>query len=446
MRGAVILYGIIVILVCMQDEDENEESRGFVGGICERTYNWGFRHPWIARPFWYFALLVVVLGVCYGAFNYFNLCHTDADSARYMLSAMVQAQAAIIAIVITLTLIAVQLTASTYSPRVIGIFKNNPDMWILLGFYVVSMLYGLVVLKIVEGGAGEAVGQDVFWSRGFVSISPETCISLAYWLEAFTLVALFPYMLNIIGLLKPENIIKRLAIKITKDRILKPKEDPIQPIMDIIHGAVMKYDIATTRVGLDAVTDRVIKIIDSNFEVVIAFTFHYHLVGVGKLAVSKMDKRSTSRVIKNIKNFGKSAAERGLEDAARHAAWALRDVGMTSAERGLEDTVSDATASLESIGKVAEEKGLDDATLQVAESIGYVGISATKKGLEPDAWYAAWSLAKLTISSEEIVKVAIQRLEPNKQDRKSFDKFMKLYEQQLKAEQQLEELRTRNPN
>jgi uncharacterized membrane protein (DUF106 family) len=56
MRGAVVLYGIIVILVYMQDEDENEESKGFVGGICERIRNWEFRHPWIARPFWYFIL------------------------------------------------------------------------------------------------------------------------------------------------------------------------------------------------------------------------------------------------------------------------------------------------------------------------------------------------------------------------------------------------------
>ncbi|HIE31892.1 MAG TPA: DUF2254 domain-containing protein, partial [Methanosarcinales archaeon] len=124
----------------MRDVDLIEKLAGFVGSLCKYIRDWGFRHPWIARPFWYFALLVVVLGVCYGAFNYLNLYHTDADSARYMLSAMVQAQAAIIAIVITLTLIAVQLTASAYSPRVIDIFKKNPDMWLLLGFYGFSML------------------------------------------------------------------------------------------------------------------------------------------------------------------------------------------------------------------------------------------------------------------------------------------------------------------
>lgn len=121
-----VLFGRVAIHVCMQDMGWNEKSTGLVGRIRECIHAWEFRHPWIARPFWYFALLVVVLGVCHCVFNYFELYHTDADSARYMLSAMVQAQAAIVAIVITLTLIAVQLTASAYSPRVIDIFKKIP--------------------------------------------------------------------------------------------------------------------------------------------------------------------------------------------------------------------------------------------------------------------------------------------------------------------------------
>jgi hypothetical protein len=40
----------------------------------------------------------------------------------------------------------------------------------------------------------------------------------AYWLGAFTFVALFPHMLNIIRLLKPESVIKRLKIEITNKK------------------------------------------------------------------------------------------------------------------------------------------------------------------------------------------------------------------------------------
>jgi len=44
------------------------------------------------------------------------------DSARLLLSALIQSESTIIALVITLTLIAVQLTAASYTPRVANIF------------------------------------------------------------------------------------------------------------------------------------------------------------------------------------------------------------------------------------------------------------------------------------------------------------------------------------
>jgi len=387
----------------MQDMGGNGKSTGLVGRIRERIHDWEFHHPWIARPYRYFALLVVVLGACYCAFNYFDLYHTDADSARYMLSAMVQAQAAIIAIVITLTLIAVQLTASAYSPRVIRVFRNNPDMWLLLGFYGFSMLYGLVVLKMVVGGVGEVVSQDVFWSLGCVSISFEFCVSFAYWLEVFTLVALFPYMLNIIGLLEAETIIQRLAIKITKKGILNSKDDPIQPIMDIIHGAAMKYDLATTRIGLKVVTDRVIGITHSDGQEDIDISSHFcdHLGRVGRLTASKMDEESTREVIKNLRNFGRSTAKNGFGGAAREAAKSLGDVGKASAGQGLGDAAWHAAKSLGDVGKASAEKGLSGVAKSAAWNLGLVGKAAAKNKLKKAISQAVASLGDVGTSAVE---------------------------------------------
>jgi len=332
-----------------------------------------------------------------------------------MLSALVQSQAAIVAIVITLTLIAVQLTASAYSPRVIDIFKKNPDMWILLGCYGVSIFYGFIVLKLVEG---EFVSQSAIWSLGCVSISFESYVSLAYWLGAFTFVALFPYMWNIISLLKSENIIKRLAKEITKDKILKEirDEDPLQPIMDIIHSSIMKYDLETTRIGLTEVTKRVIEIIDPDIEEKISMSFcEEHLRQDGRLAARGMeDDELTIMVINSLENFGVSTAGKRLEHATNKVAWVLEEVGEVAAEKG---------------------KLLEKAVWQAAKSLVEVGrIAAMKKGLEGATSQVACSLAKLTISSEEIVQAAIQDYESDleEKDRVSFQKFMKIYEYKLK--------------
>jgi ribosomal protein S20 len=442
-----------------------------------------------------------------------------------MLSALVQSQAAIVAIVITLTLIAVQLTASAYSPRVIDIFKKNPDMWLLLGCYGVSIFYGFFVLKLVKETEGGAVSQSAIWSLGPISISFEFFVSLAYWLGAFTFVALFPYMWNIISLLKSENIIKRLTIEINRDKILNSKEDPIQPIADIIHGSIMKYDLETTRVGLNAVTDQVIEIIDSDTEREISKLFCEHLVRSGRLAIRREDEGSTVEVIKNLENFGKSAADRslesatvqaieflgavgiaavkiglefspllaamslgvvgrhavenrledatsqvassiysvgekatekGLEDATSEAARSLRDVGIdaagnrlknatlqavrclgfvgkASAEKGFKDATLQTGVFLEGVGRAAVEKELDDAIRRAALCLGIVGKAAAEKELDDATKQAALSLAKLTLLSEEIVKTAIRDYESElkEQDRDSFQKFMKEYEQEL---------------
>jgi hypothetical protein len=320
-----------------------------------------------------------------------------------MLSALVQSQAAIVAIVITLTLIAVQLTASAYSPRVVDIFKRNPDMWLLLGCYGVSIFYGFIVLKLVEGAEGEFVSQSAIWTLGWVSISFEFFVSLAYWLGAFTFVALFPYMWNIIGLLKSENIIKRLTNEITKDKILNLKEDPVQPIVDIIHGSIMKYDLETTRVGLKAVTDQVIEIIDSDNEEKISGRFCQHLRGASGLTVSKMDEGSTAEVIKNLGNFGNSTAEKGLENATLEAAMSIKRVGSTAAEKGLKGAIIwQAVLSLKSVGIAAAEKGLKVVTSQTIVLLEEVGITAAEKGLEVET-----SLA--TVSIEKVGKAATKR-------------------------------------
>ena len=59
----------------------------------------------------YYKLLVAVFFTSCFFFLEFNLVHTDVDSARYMLSALIQSEAAVIAVVVSLSMVAVQLTS-----------------------------------------------------------------------------------------------------------------------------------------------------------------------------------------------------------------------------------------------------------------------------------------------------------------------------------------------
>jgi hypothetical protein len=374
-----------------------------------------------------------------------------------MLSALVQSQAAIVAIVVSLTLIAVQLTASAYTPRVIRIFLKTPDMWYLLSFYAFSIFLGLLFLKMIR------VGEDSSQILIFHS-SLEDSIIFIYALGISSFALLFLYFGNTINLLNPANIIHQLQIEITKDNLLNSEEDPIQPIMDIVHGSSMKYDLETTRVGLKAVTDRMIEIIDSDEEEGISRRFCDHLERAGRLAISREDEELSEEVINGLEKFAKSAVEKRIATATVQAAESIRMVAIVAAKNKLEDATSRAAdslgnignsaakeegfaggrrqaagvttqtlVSLEKVGRVAAENELDGAVKRVAFSLLRVGITVIERGFKLQTDDAAKHLAELALLNEEVVETAIQDYESRLKEeyRDAFQKFTKIYEQEF---------------
>ncbi len=161
---------------------------------------------WAHRLAIYFSLGAAVIIVAHIVFSYFGFLHTDVDSARTLLSALVTSEAAILAIVVSLSLVAVQLAASSYSARVIEVFRRTPDLWILIGIYGVAMFYGLGVLKLIERANPQMNSLS----------NLEGHIAFSYYLGVFAFVALVPYIWNTLGLLKPSTVINILSKRITK--------------------------------------------------------------------------------------------------------------------------------------------------------------------------------------------------------------------------------------
>jgi len=217
--------------------------------------------------FWIFAVILIIVAILDLRLNLtpcFYLFTGDLDSARYLLSAIAQAQAAIIALVVTLTLVAVQLASQSYSPRVMDLFRSfrNYPFWLLLLLYFVSIMYDVVVLGTLNKGMDKL---------------PENRISFAVFLMGFAIAALIPYTRNVINNLKPENVIKQIIESINRKEFaekinkkveekketllsrlfdsyklgdLEEKDDKILPIIDIIKRAIKENDLTTSRVGI----------------------------------------------------------------------------------------------------------------------------------------------------------------------------------------------------
>ncbi len=417
-----------------------------------KIFHWFNEPKWLNRLALYSSLGAAVIIIAHLAFSYLGFLHTDVDSARYMLSALVQSEAAIVALVVTLSLVAVQLAASSYSARVIEVFRRTPDLWILMGIYGVAIFYGLGVLKMIENPL-----------MGRVS-NLEGQVSFAYYLGVFAFVALVPYIWKTLELLKPSTVINMLAERITKQSILSAikeekdtnaisisilkrrvivEKDPIQPIIDIIRGSMMKYDCETVRDGLKAIGDSTIHIfrnntLDDDGEYKISEHIFHHLISFGKLAVNKEDEESALGVINTLQEngiattklerktaaewaidslaqIGLAAAERKLEDTtwkvvislglvgaesalqklnlvAGKAAYYIESVGKTAAEKNLKIVVQDAAEVLSLIGETSAVQKLEEATLQTVKSLEAIGIAATKQNLEEVTFQTVKSL------------------------------------------------------
>ncbi|MCK4798213.1 MAG: DUF2254 domain-containing protein, partial [Spirochaetes bacterium] len=309
---------------------------------------------WLKRLLLYSVLAVVVIAISHYVFSYFGFLHTDIDSARYMLSALVQGEATIVALVVTLSLVAVQLAAQSYSARVIEVFRKAPDLWILMGIYGVAIFYGLGVLKLINQG----------------NISDfEIYISGAYYFGIFAFVALVPYILKIFDMLDPIKLIDILKEEITQENILSGNKNgkisPLLPIIEIINGALEKYDYEIFNIGLDRISDRAKFIFENSDSSKLSNYFFKNLVIVGKLAVNRKDEKAAFDVIYTMQEISETLTERGFDTMT---AGYFEDIGILATENGMENIVIEIIDSLEKMGASTINKELLYSTENVVKS------------------------------------------------------------------------------
>ena len=354
--------------------------------------------------------------------------YTSIDSVRFTLTAVVEGEATIIALVVTLSLIVLQLTASSYSTRVIDIFKKSPAIWIVVGTYIAAIGYALTVLYFI----------DFIYSISLLYF--DIVVWAAYFLAIFALGSLIPYLLESIEIMKSSTVIDRFAERITSENILagvqesekiigtdsndisysyiysdimRPvidtESDPVQPIIDIIHSSMMKYDYGTMRYGLNVLENYMIDTLkNGRFEqeegIVVKHIFT-HLEKVGKLAASRDDEDSVMEVVITIYLIGKTAMENKIESVVGESVNSIKNIGRLAINREMIDIRVAVTDLIGEIGRGAAQNELDFATSVAVNSLGIIAIEAAKhaqRGLEETVWMGGtiYGIGKLAINQK----------------------------------------------
>jgi len=167
------------------------------------------------------------------------LFNGDANSARYLLSALPQSLAALFAISFSVLIIAIEFSASKYTPKVLhflleSIFKDFQIVGVIT-FFILTMFLSFITLAHIEGGS--------------ISNELRMLTSLSVALTAYCFLLIVNLFRRVPKFFNPEDIIQNLKLKIISERRLQENQEHVKMLGDIIKKEMIQRN---TDVAIDA--------------------------------------------------------------------------------------------------------------------------------------------------------------------------------------------------
>ena len=207
----------------------------------------------------YQILLACVTIICFAIFYYgyyiifLQNIKYDFNSARYLLSTIVQAEVTILSLIITVTLIVAQIVSSPYSLKINSIFLRTRFIWITISFYVVTIIYELALLNMVrDTPLTNSVPEPLTTSLQYQ-------IFIGFILSVTAIYILIPYTYKFLKL----TDIDRIFYMLFREKSVKKAMDVFSPIMQ---NAVEKNEYGTWLSGWNKLTDWVENIFEEDLK------------------------------------------------------------------------------------------------------------------------------------------------------------------------------------
>ena len=195
------------------------------------------------------ALMLVVLFGVFDALHYRSIADfftPDPTAAGGTLGLVGGAEGVTLSIVLLGVMFGIQTTSFRYSPRIIGLFTRNPFNAFVLSFALASILYTFLVRSEVK-----------------VNYVPMVSVAVAEVLAVINFALLFPYVLYIFEVMRPETLIQgifRSARRSLHQAVKAP--DPrrsrselmtsVAQVTDIAYGSIQLGDMPVAVLGIDS--------------------------------------------------------------------------------------------------------------------------------------------------------------------------------------------------
>ena len=243
----------------------------------------------------------------------FSIANEDIENARAILEGVgVEGLSAIFAIVISLTLMAVQFASQQYTHRIMDLHIKSLTFWSVILIYMGSLLYNVFMLGRLE----EPVDSRY--------------VEISMLLTALCFIMLIPYFFITMVRLRPESVMSKLLAKVDGDYLntikgfLKEGEtripgeaDKMLPITEIIEKSIGNGDRGTARFGIGEIYKRYMSHLKKENEAHVSPYFLGHILGIGREAIIEADDDSVVQVLEIFGEVGTHAIPKNLNLSAR---------------------------------------------------------------------------------------------------------------------------------
>jgi hypothetical protein len=237
-----------------------------------------------------FAVLIVLT---LAEFSPFTLANDDLNNARGILEGVgVEGLSAIFAIVISLTLMAVQFASQQYTHRIMDLHIKSLTFWSVVLIYLGSLLYNVLMLGRLEAPV------DIKY------------VEISMLLTALCFVMLIPYFFITMVRLRPETVINNLLTKLDANYLntikgyleegetrIPGEADKMLPITEIIEKSIGSGDRGTARFGIGEIYKRYTSDLTKDNEAYVSPYFLGHILGIGREAIIETDDDSMVQVL-----------------------------------------------------------------------------------------------------------------------------------------------------
>lgn len=223
----------------------------------------------------------------------FTLATDDLENARGILEGVgVEGLSAIFAIVISLTLMAVQFASQQYTHRIMDLHIKSLTFWSVIVVYLGSLLYNVFMLGRLE----EPVDSKY--------------VEVSMLLTALCFFMLIPYFFITMVRLRPESVISNLLTKLDEkypnsikgffkggETRISGEADKMLPITEIIEKSIDSGDRGTARFGIGEIYKRYMTHLNKENETYVSPYYLGHILGIGREAIIEADDDSMVQVL-----------------------------------------------------------------------------------------------------------------------------------------------------